>query len=472
MVDTTRLPGVASDSWFREPQRRIDALAVEVANLRRAANQGETVAPDAPEYIVDKTFGDGVTDATSHLQEVMDKAGDAGGGTVIIPPGDYLITEVVNLRANLVVRGYGATILRGAFQWMMFVNYEPGDTTTTGYNGYSNITVEGLTFDGREGDPTFVDAGTPSQCLTFQSCRDITVRDCTFTRNNLYHQLELNAVDGAIVENCDFKGTNSAGSDYREMLQIDCASPGNAGAADGTMARNITVRNCRFGWSDNKDWPMHAAGIGSHTDPNNQYYDNIHIDGCTFTDPWQYAIRGWHWRNFRITNNHVSSVLTQFIAIESFDCHNGVISGNTLVGYSGGLVDAGAAISPGENGSHINVTGNAITAFYQGIAGPAVQSAITNNLITDVGNYGISYGGSDGLIEGNVIRETGYRAIRLYGTGTNNSVTSNTYRPGSKTPQTGLSIAAGQTGVWAVGNDFLGASQVTDGTISTTTNRI
>lgn len=53
--------------------------------------------------------GDGVTDDTAALQSAID--GLTAGGTVLIPPGSYVYTKVLQVkRANVRVWGYGATL--------------------------------------------------------------------------------------------------------------------------------------------------------------------------------------------------------------------------------------------------------------------------------------------------------------------------------------------------------------------------
>lgn len=48
--------------------------------------------------VVDAAFGDGVTDATTHIQAKLDAAGD--GGSVHIPAGKYMISDTLTMPSN------------------------------------------------------------------------------------------------------------------------------------------------------------------------------------------------------------------------------------------------------------------------------------------------------------------------------------------------------------------------------------
>lgn len=92
--------------------------------------------------------GDGQADDTAAIQRAVDAAAEAGG-TVIFPPGTYLVTSV-GLRPGVRYSGYGATIKRPANQGKWVRTFDAGKQGYL-YSGDEDappLTIEGLTFDG------------------------------------------------------------------------------------------------------------------------------------------------------------------------------------------------------------------------------------------------------------------------------------------------------------------------------------
>jgi hypothetical protein len=88
--------------------------------------------------------GNGITDDTSAIQNAINTVYKQGGGTIVFPPGVYVVTSVT-LKDNITYQGYGATIKRPAMQdkWTR--------TFDTDYEGNTNskpLIIKGFTFDG------------------------------------------------------------------------------------------------------------------------------------------------------------------------------------------------------------------------------------------------------------------------------------------------------------------------------------
>ncbi|WP_416665959.1 glycosyl hydrolase family 28-related protein [Egbenema bharatensis] len=108
-------------------------------------------APEMDESTVDvmRDFGakgDGITDDTQAIQQAIDTVYQRGGGTIVFPPGTYLVTSVT-LKENMTYYGYGATIKRPPHQdkWTR--------TFTTHYAGSRDsqpLIIKGFTFDGNQ----------------------------------------------------------------------------------------------------------------------------------------------------------------------------------------------------------------------------------------------------------------------------------------------------------------------------------
>jgi hypothetical protein len=85
---------------------RLDKMDTNIAN-------NTTDLSDITQYIIDKTKGDGVIDATSHIQDILTSA---SGNTVIIPKGNYKITSSLNIPTNTTIIAYGARIFNTTTQ--------------------------------------------------------------------------------------------------------------------------------------------------------------------------------------------------------------------------------------------------------------------------------------------------------------------------------------------------------------------
>jgi hypothetical protein len=103
--------GTGTTGW-QQLIRAADLDAEETARI--AADAAALVAADAayvPAKVTDAgTYGDGVTDATSHLQGLLDDAFTAGGGTVFIAPGIYAISSTVTVPVGVHLAGAGQDV--------------------------------------------------------------------------------------------------------------------------------------------------------------------------------------------------------------------------------------------------------------------------------------------------------------------------------------------------------------------------
>ena len=61
---------------------------------------------------VDATFGNGVTDATAHIQSKIDTVHAAGGGIVYIPVGTYIITATLTMYSGVLVEGVSERVTK------------------------------------------------------------------------------------------------------------------------------------------------------------------------------------------------------------------------------------------------------------------------------------------------------------------------------------------------------------------------
>ncbi|MBL8659194.1 MAG: hypothetical protein JNM75_05515 [Rhodospirillales bacterium] len=91
-------------------------------------------------------IGDGVADDRAAIQTTIDRISALGGGVILFPPGEYLVSDAVHLRENLTLVGYGATTTRLPHQGKWEVTF---DMTTWSQNRDTlPIVLQGLRMDG------------------------------------------------------------------------------------------------------------------------------------------------------------------------------------------------------------------------------------------------------------------------------------------------------------------------------------
>ncbi|MUG92460.1 hypothetical protein F7734_08315 [Scytonema sp. UIC 10036] len=88
--------------------------------------------------------GNGITNDTKAIQTAIDTVYARGGGTIVFPPGVYIVTSV-KLKENIAYEGYGATIKRPKHQgkWTRtFIAEYAGQTDS------KPLIIKGFIFDG------------------------------------------------------------------------------------------------------------------------------------------------------------------------------------------------------------------------------------------------------------------------------------------------------------------------------------
>jgi len=252
--------------------------------------------------------GDGLTDDTAAFQSAIDFLDAHGGGTLLIPAGDYYLADYVVLRSNILIIGYGATIRKNAGN----TSYSAFQALSNGAQGYgssiTNVTFEGLTFRGRFSGP-----GTGNGiAVTLHHARWVTFRKCVWTETNIGgHAIDLLGCADVLVDDCTFSGFNpspTANREYVEAIQLDYSMADGGGADipasfDGLPTINVTVQNSRFLPQTIGPTTYPAPNpLGSHSRVAGQWIDNIkflnnHVEGgidtSTITDGFAQLTRGW-----------------------------------------------------------------------------------------------------------------------------------------------------------------------------------
>ena len=309
-----------------------DTLITSLSNQLSAMNTNLTTTINAKlskwdmvcnvlDYGVD---GEGKNTDTANIQKCLDFAKTYGGVTVVIPDGIYWVTNRLYLSANTrIIMGKNAKLLR---KWAggFFINVTSTDVIG-GYNGKGNIVIEGGILDGNWADYgyTYKDgAGNVVQKsplptyygfdgMGWVRADGVILRGITFLDSIGAHPLDINACKNMLIENCKFKGYctdfSTWGdnlSNFREAVQISNHTYLGftmGGVYDGAPCKNIQVKNCYFGPSDNL--PSFPSGVGNHGAVRDQFNSSIVVENCFFDGCTYAGVRPFSFVDMVITKN-------------------------------------------------------------------------------------------------------------------------------------------------------------------------
>jgi hypothetical protein len=324
--------------------------------------------------------GDGVTDDTAKINLAL-----ASEKNLFFPSGTYKTTSRIDLTSNTHIIMSNNAILKRYHDDVVISNW---DTTSTGYNGQSNITIEGGIIDCNASQFPDVANG-----ISFAHGSDLVVRDLTILNTPQGHALEITGNKNVLVDNVRFRGyrIDDANADYYvEAIQIEPCLPPPIGAdytfvykTDFTVTKNVTVRNCTFEASS--AYPAHPCGVGAHGVKYDLFYDNIKVINNTFDGQSYWAIRPFKFRHSVITGN--------------------VIRNNT----GGGIY----VVTP--NGGQSIMDVNGVTQVPQAID----NIIVSDNVLSDVAGKGIHVIGDSTafltriLVDNNVLKNIGGVGIQV-----------------------------------------------------------
>jgi hypothetical protein len=150
--------------------------------------------------------GNGITDDTKAIQTAVNTVYNQGGGTIVFPPGVYIVTSV-QLKDNIMYEGYGATIKRPKNQgkWTR--------TFTAEYAGQKNskpLIIKGFTFDGnRKNQGAYKNYELEQSHLIFLTANpkfpgklQASIEDCLF-KNGVADAISVYTNVSVKVNNCE-----------------------------------------------------------------------------------------------------------------------------------------------------------------------------------------------------------------------------------------------------------------------------
>jgi hypothetical protein len=197
--------------------------------------------------------GDGATDDTAALQDALDAAVAAGGGTVFLPAGSYVISDTLSIPAGVPIRlvgaamamrnvGYPTQIVRaeGVTATMLHV---AGDGDTDADRGY--VEICDLEFDG---------ATEAGHGVVLERCNEVylhrtKIRNC-YQSGLILRQCWNLVAHAAMVHGCGDHTTHPA-------TLVDAI------AAVGGNSDTLLLSNCQ--WESNGGTDLRITGSTAHS---------------------------------------------------------------------------------------------------------------------------------------------------------------------------------------------------------------
>ncbi len=204
----------------------------------------------------ENVFADGVHDDTKALQECIDKVKD--GGTIYFPDGIYLVSSTLIFYSNQIFKlSDNAVILRRkesnpVTRYLLASYSEP---QWSGYEGTHDVVISGGIFDGN------ADLTEKSTLVNTVHCRNIRIVGCHFRNCSMWHMIEINSTENAVIDSCVFDGpsyTLIPENLLNEQIQLDLAHEGSYGPVyncngdlidffkDDTVCHNVVISNNIF----------------------------------------------------------------------------------------------------------------------------------------------------------------------------------------------------------------------------------
>jgi len=166
--------------------------------------------------------GDGSTDDTSAIQDAIDDANDAGGGTVYFPTGVYKITETIYLHNGIKLQGEWDKPYRINAATTTNMPQITMDPNTSGDNAFEHkeaavsgsyiygISINGLSFEGQSD-------GTSGDCFHLDNPAQLTIDGCVF--NKFECPISITGGMAVVINRCFIHGGSSdadAGIEFRD----------------------------------------------------------------------------------------------------------------------------------------------------------------------------------------------------------------------------------------------------------------
>jgi Pectate lyase superfamily protein len=260
------------------------------------------------------TTGNGTADDTAAIQAAITAN---PGGYVFLPPGDYLISNQLNLVNGCSLYGvrYKSTLLL-ATQNMNGVVF--GDGTSGTRTAASECSIRGIAFNPANGVATF----TSGSCVVRQNVFNVDVRECDFFGMDSTTVRLWNAITDVSTTNCNLNECTAS-----QLLN----NVVNVSGASGALASS-----CFYNYLSYNNIGGDALFVG------------VFIGGLTFVNPTGFATTGFHFHMNSSAGNQGQNV---FITAPDWECDGAgqgayVQQGNGVSLSGAGWIGGGTGFSP------------------------------------------------------------------------------------------------------------------------------
>lgn len=236
--------------------------------------------------------GDGKTLNTTSIQSAIDACAKKGGGTVVIPPGEFLSGSIfLKPGVNLQIQEGG--VLKGStdindypkLRTRIEGHFEEWPAALLNGDHVDHLRITGSgTLDGsgepfwkefyqkRDIDKKTTNLGVPRPRLTLlQNCTDVNISGIHY-KNSGFWNLHLYKCSNLTVENCRFTALSGP-------------KPNNAPSSDGIdvdCCQDVTISKCFFSVGDDCIALKGTKGPFALQDKDSPPVERIHILDCVF----------------------------------------------------------------------------------------------------------------------------------------------------------------------------------------------
>lgn len=261
------------------------------------------------------------------FRSYMEQLEYAGGGTINIAAGTYVLSHSVCIPSNVTVnfadgariQKVKATNTNLATNKTMFEIVPPSKegvkNSVGGYNGSQNVVLQG-------NGNAVIDCNNVvnAMAVVMGHANNVTIRNIAFTNEYGSHFIELNSSQNVTVENCSFTDFRIYDNkSHKEAINIDTTDSNNNGFNyewsnhDRTACNTVNVKSCIF--------TNMGVAVGSHTYSVNTlnqqiYHENVTIQSCKTNQTYNAAVRIMNWRNAVIRDN-------EFLGVQGLEDNKG-----------------------------------------------------------------------------------------------------------------------------------------------------
>ena len=169
-------------------------------------------------YGQDDTFGDGVTDNSSKINEIINGLDD--GDILYFPSGEYFINNPITInKSNVTIRGAGDTTI---------IKCGSGGDLGIFAISQSDIKIENIKIDGQGLDGTYG--------FSFDECNNIIVEECS-TVDLAHHCVVIHGSENVWVNNCHFENRTEYAHVGNHGIDLD------KGTVTDAISKNVLITN-------------------------------------------------------------------------------------------------------------------------------------------------------------------------------------------------------------------------------------